>query len=503
MQAEAIKLRQYQTDLIQKVFGLWKEDKRRILLQLPTGGGKTVIFCSIAQEFISQSQPVLVIAHREELITQAAAKLESFTGKKVGIIKAGYKPDPSCLVQVASIQSLARREKPPASLVIFDEAHHCYSRTYAEIFKYYTEQSSYILGCTATPRRGDGKGLRNLHDKISGFEELVTGLTVNDLISDGFLSDFKVFVSSSIADASAAGLRTTAGDYNQSDLAEFVKEKIIIGDVVETWLEYAKHKRTVLFAVSVDHSKELAEAFQQSGIAAEHLDGTTPIEERKAILDRFRLGETLVLCQHSIVTEGVDIPLIEAVQFTRPTKSLTIWFQAIGRALRPAPGKSHAIVIDHTDTHLNLPLPKGDIKWSLDTSKNRLKKNITCPKCNHVFAPNNEEYDERIATCPECNTRFSFKFESPKNGAGKRCVVIKILPSKLIEIKDKKLAIIDHLVNTQRENNYSPYWVYYRIVEHGLDLNLSDWQYIAELLGYKPGWGYHKWKELKEKNEKG
>jgi len=494
---EGLKLRSYQTDLIEKVYKLWGSDRKRVLLQLPTGGGKTVIFCSIARDFIAKSEPVLVIAHRDELITQAAVKLESVVNGSVGIIKAGYKPNPNCLIQVASIQSLAKREKPPAGLVIFDEAHHCYSRTYADVFKHYTEQGSYILGCTATPRRCDNKGLRILHGKIDGFEEIVTGLGVNNLIDDGYLSDFKVFVSPNIADASSAGIKTTAGDYNQADLANFVKETIIVGDAVDTWLEHAKDRRTVLFAVSIDHSQDLAKEFKRSGISTEHLDGSTPSDERKAILNRFRLGETLVLCQHSIITEGVDIPLIEAVQFTRPTKSLTIWFQAIGRALRPAPGKSYAVIIDHTDTHLNLPLPKSDIKWSLDAIKNKFKKNVTCPKCNHVFVPSEDEYESHVATCPECKTQFSFVIEKFKGG-GERSRIINIIPAKLVELENQKVATIQHLVKIQKANGYSPGWVYYRLLEYNFDLTLPNWQEIAKLLGYKPGWAYHKWKELQE-----
>jgi superfamily II DNA or RNA helicase len=150
-QATAYHLRDYQINLIQRVFSLWYQGERHLMLQLPTGGGKTIIFTAIAREFTIKAQSVLVIAHREELITQAAAKLEAVTNLPVGVIKAGYKQDESCLIQVASIQTLIRRQLPPATLVIFDEAHHCHSRTYAE-------RDSYILGCTATPRRTDGRG---------------------------------------------------------------------------------------------------------------------------------------------------------------------------------------------------------------------------------------------------------------------------------------------------------------------------------------------------------
>ena len=161
--SKTINLRDYQVDLVQQIFSHWFDGYTAVAVQLPTGAGKTIIFTAVANEFIALSEPVLVIAHRTELITQAAAKLETVTFHSIGIIKAGYKPNPDCLIQVASIQTLVRRNPPPASLVIFDEAHHCHSKTYATVFRHYREKGAYILGCTATPARTDGRGLRYLY----------------------------------------------------------------------------------------------------------------------------------------------------------------------------------------------------------------------------------------------------------------------------------------------------------------------------------------------------
>ena len=133
----ALQLRDYQLDIAQQIFAHWFDGHNSVAVQLPTGAGKTIIFTAVANEFVAQSEPVLVIAHRTELITQAASKLKAVTGLKVGTIKAGYKPEPDCLIQVASIQTLIRRNPPPASLVIFDEAHHCHSKTYATVMKHY------------------------------------------------------------------------------------------------------------------------------------------------------------------------------------------------------------------------------------------------------------------------------------------------------------------------------------------------------------------------------
>ncbi len=501
-------LRDYQTDLIQQVFSHWFQGHRRVMMQLPTGGGKTIIFCAIAREFTCVSEPVLVIAHREELIAQAAAKLEAVAGVPVGIIKAGYKPNSDCQIQVASIQTLRSRKRPPASLVIFDEAHHCHSRTYATIFKHYDEQGSYILGCTATPRRTDGRGLRWLMGGTAGFEALIVGPSVKQLITYSYLSPFKLYSPARIIDASAAGLKTTGGDYNQKQLADLVQKTLIVGDAIDTWKQHAEGRRTVLFAVSVEHSQELAAAFCDAGIPAAHLDGKTPRNSRQEILAQFAAGTKLVLCQHSIVTEGVDIPLIEAIQFTRPTKSLTIWFQAIGRALRPAQGKTHAVIIDHTDTHLNLPWPDDEMEWSLDpVSLKPGKWNLKCPKCHHVFRPTDLERQLHRATCPACNVLFTFEVLKGKKGIV-RLQVVEILPAHfeefVQEFDPEKIAVVQELIDYQQEKGYQKGWVYYQLVEMPeLELSLGDWREVARLLGYKAGWGWYKWREMQSKNGRG
>ena len=494
-------LRDYQHLLAQQIFSHWFEGQTAVVVQLPTGAGKTIIFTAVANEFVAMGQPVLVIAHRTELITQAASKLKAVTGQKIGMIKAGYQPDPDCLVQVASIQTLIRRNPPPASLVIFDEAHHCHSKTYATVMRHYREAGAYILGCTATPARTDGRGLRYLYSGTPGFDVLIKGSSVRELIDQKYLAPFKIYSPSKIIDAENAKIRTTAGDYNQKQLAEYVEKTLIIGDAVETWITHAYLKRTVLFAVSVKHSKELAQGFRDAGIPAMHLDGKTPKKERVALLAAFEAGQILVLCQHSIVTEGVDIPGIEAIQLVRPTKSLIVWFQAIGRALRPAPGKETAIIIDHTDTHLNLPWPDDEIEWSLDPiSLTSSSWSIGCPECQHVFRPTAGERERCLATCPSCNVKFTF--EKGENGLKqKRLRVVEIVRADFAEFdtvyNEHKLYIVQQLIDFGELKGYKRGWVYHQIKElPELDLSLGDWREIARRLGYKAGWGWYKWKEM-------
>jgi superfamily II DNA or RNA helicase len=497
----ALQLRDYQLDIVQQIFSHWKYGSSAVAMQLPTGAGKTIIFTAVANEFIAMGEPVLVIAHRTELITQAASKLETVTNLKIGTIKAGYKPDPASLIQVASIQTLVRRTPPPASLVIFDEAHHCHSKTYATVMRHYRQQGAYVLGCTATPARTDGRGLRYLYSGTPGFDVLIKGSSVRELIEQKYLAPFKIYSPSNFIDAANAKIRTTGGDYNQKQLAEHVEKTLIIGDAVDTWKQHAYLKRTVLFAVSVKHSKELAQGFRDAGIPAMHLDGKTPKKERLALLSAFEQGLILVLCQHSIVTEGIDIPGIEAIQLVRPTKSLIVWFQAIGRALRPAPNKETAIIIDHTDTHLNLPWPDDEIPWSLDPiSLKGSKWSIGCPECHHVFRPSRSEQDRCLATCPNCNVKFTFKTE--KSGKKlKRLKVVEIVPANFAEFDteydEHKLYIVQQLIDFGELQGYQKGWIYHQLKElPELKLSLGDWREIARRLGYKAGWGWYKWKEM-------
>ena len=501
---QLFQLRDYQHEIIQQVFCHWGRGEQRTLVQLPTGGGKTIIFCALALEFTKKSEPILVIAHRSELITQAVSKLETVAGRPVGIIQAGHQPKPDALLQVASIQTLIRRQPPRASLIIFDEAHHCHSKTYATVFKHYAEQGSYILGFTATPMRTDGRGLRWLYSATPGFQSLITGPDVNQLIAKDYLVPFKLYAPARIIRASAASLKTTAGDYNQAELEKLVRKTLLVGDVIETWKKYAPKRRTVLFAVSVDHSKELASAFQSAGIRAAHLDGETPMPKRLSILAEFASGNILVLCQHSIVTEGVDIPLIEAIQFTRPTKSLTIWFQAIGRSLRPAPGKTHAVIIDHTDTHLNLPWPDNEMEWSLDPVSLKPGPGVLqCSNCHHVFRPIGLERERNLATCPACQTRFVFVNKPIDKKGVESLEILEIIPAEfaevIIEYNFLKLTLVQRIINEQLERGYQKGWVFHKLKDlPELNLSLSDWQEIARRLDYKPGWAWHKWQEMQE-----
>ena len=513
MLTQDYKLRDYQEDLIQGIFKSWSAGNRRVMLQLPTGAGKTILFSAISRLFLEQGLGVLVLAHRKELITQAHSKLEAISGLSAGFIKARMPVDWDFLVQVASVQTLTRRQRyPEAGLVICDEAHHSVSKSYTRIFEAYPD--AYILGVTATPMRTDGQGLKNHYD------DLIVGVSVDWLVGRGYLCPFRLYAAPVKVDT--RGVKITAGEFNQRDLAEAVDTSLVAGDVIDAWKKYAFNKQTVVFNVSVEYSRKLTKAFRAEGIKAEHLDGETPDVERDAIIGRFRNRETTVLSNCGIVTEGFDVPGIECIQCVRPTRSLILWLQMIGRSLRPSEGKDYAILIDHSENWQCLGLPDDDREWSLapvSLKPSRFTK--VCPKCCHVFSPLphelskpwrvDKDVDGKLrnfhrCTCPACLHEFEFPLGEAEQEIGvqgapfidKRVEVVEID----LDVQPWAVELIEELLEKQQKGNYKKGWVYYKLIEHSLakEFSLGSWRCFAEKLGYKKGWGWYQWQRIQEGN---
>jgi DNA repair protein RadD len=282
-------LRPYQTDVINRLRAA-ALIHRRVLLVAPTGSGKTVIASAIVQGAVAKGKRVLFLAHRRELIDQAASKLWA-CGIDAGIILAGRRPRPEQPVQVASVQTLWTRafrgtsmEAPLADVIVVDEAHHVRAQTYGKILDHYP--NAVVLGLTATPCRGDGRGLGNV------FGTLVECPGVQELIDLSFLVPTKVYAPST---PDLSGIRVERGDYVESQLAERVNTDRLVGDIVDHWLRLAEGRKTVVFATGVAHSLHIRDEFRRSGVWAEHIDGTTPIEEREAILKRLSEGTVKVV----------------------------------------------------------------------------------------------------------------------------------------------------------------------------------------------------------------
>ena len=452
-------LRDYQTDLIDRTQQSWNAGNRRVMLQLPTGGGKTICFSHIIQMFVAIGKTILVLAHRQELITQAAEKITTMTAIEPGIIKAGIKPNYSSPIQVASIQSLTRRLSncPQFDLVVIDEAHHSTANSYRSILANFPD--SQILGVSATPIRLDGSGFRGL------FDELICGVTVKELIKMGSLSPFKYFVPE--RSMSLVGLRKRGGDYSAESIEDANPSESVAADCLRAYGDYLQDKQVVVFAVSVQHSQAIACSFSANGIPAAHLDGTSDSQTRSQTMTAFREGRIRVLTNCALFDEGLDISGLDGVILARPTDSLGRYLQMVGRSLRPSPDKSHASIIDLAGNWEKHGLPDDERLWSLDgvETVNRGK-------------------NKKLQRSPDGRVEEIIIDLTPSD-----IQLCEVTRTELDEWEDK----FKRLVLAQQIKGYQPYSLVYRLME--LKAPLEVWKMLGKYLGYKRKWAWHRFQE--------
>jgi len=406
-----ISLRPYQATLADAVRLAFREGKRAPLVVLPTGGGKTTIFSYVTDNASRKGRCVYLLAHRAELVKQIAMTLSNFDCRhriiapqaiirqvQVAQFKAHGQAyvDPTSRVLVASVQTLVNRLEaglPDPDIIVIDEAHHLtMESTWGRCVAAFPNAK--LLPVTATPCRLDGTGLGV---GVGGFADgLIMGPTMRELIDGSFLSPYRIFAPPMVLDLK--GVRSRAGDFAKDDLAAAVDKPAITGDAVEHYQRLASGKRAIAFCVSVGHAEHVAEEFRNAGVPAEQLDGTMDPGERERVIKRFEVGETLVLTSCDIVSEGFDLPAIEVAILLRPTKSLALYLQQVGRALRIFPGKVEALIIDHVgnvgrwdggEFVLNHGLPDQDREWTLEGRKKRR-------------GAADEEPEVDISTCPKC-----------------------------------------------------------------------------------------------------
>lgn len=490
-------LREYQQQLSTSVSECWENKTKRVLLQLPTGGGKTILFGAIASTFLARGETVLILAHREELVTQAAAKVGKISRKKPGIIKAGYKPNYRSKLQVASVQTLVNRLNllSDVGLIIIDEAHHATAKTYRKILAAYSH--AYQLGVTATPIRLDGTGFRDL------FDELITGPTVGELIEQNYLSPFRLYADPH--PMSTKGVRTKGGDYSAFGLAAANDIVELSGNLIESYCKYALGKRCVVFAVNVEHSVEIAERYNQAGIPAYHLDGTTPDGVRRRVLEKFKQGKIKVLSNCALFDEGLDIPALEAVQIAKPTKSLTRWLQMVGRSLRPLQGKENAIILDHTKNWAIHGLPTRKRDWTLDgvediekTTTKRSEDGLVTEEVviEETTTQLSEILESALTTFIEDTAPSTPNSPLPLNFSLLETLTnINPIPSPT-----QWQQRYEQLVEQQQTRGYKPGWLYYQLLE--LKPPLTIWQQFARARGYKPGWAKYRFLAQQESSDR-
>lgn len=390
----SLSLRPYQAELVDKASAALAQ-YRRVLVQAPTGAGKTALATPMVGGAAKRGRRVVFLVHRTELLTQASAAFER-QGIMHGLIAAGQPYNPHHQVYVASIGTVGRRLStlPRFDLAVVDECHHAAAKSWADVLAAIAPR--WTIGLSATPCRLDGKGLGE------HFDTIVEGPAVAWLTEQGFLSPFRVFAPSTL---DLTGVRTMAGDYNRADIAAAADKPAIIGDAVAHYRELVPGKRAVAFCVSVAHAEHVAAQFRASGIPAMAIDGDMPPHARAHALAEFEAGRILVLASVDLVSEGFDLPAIEAAILLRPTKSLSLYLQQVGRVLRPSPGKAEAVILDHVGNVAQHGFPDEAREWSLEGIAKKSRGSVaelpvrTCPSCYRVHRP--------AAQCPACGHSYA------------------------------------------------------------------------------------------------
>lgn len=418
-----MELREYQYKLVTDINSQWAKGAQNVVAQLSTGGGKTIIFSHIIAE---HKAPAIAIAHRVELVSQISMTLAKY-GIRHNII--AQKPaireivtmqmreygkrfyDPNAQVVVAGVDTLIRLERAEwmnkITLVIQDEAHHpLRDNKWGQAAAMFPNARG--LYPTATPCRTDGKGLGRHADGIG--DALVLGPPMRELIKAGYLTDYRIFAPPNDLDLSSVTIAAN-GEYNNPQLRKVVHDSCITGDVVKHYLRIAEGKLGVTFAVDIESATDIAKQYNKAGVRAELITSKTPALLRSDIMRRFRNREILQIVNVDILGEGVDVPGIEVVSMARPTQSYGLYSQQFGRALRPMPGKEHAIIIDHVSNVKNHGLPDAPTLWTLDRRERKSRRANGVPEvksCLDCFAV----YFAYLKSCPYCG------FVAPSKGRG-------------------------------------------------------------------------------------
>lgn len=411
----AVVLRPYQEAAIQGLRDAFAAGYHSPMLVLPTGGGKTVTFSFMASRLAANGKRLAILVHRDELVDQVSETLARFDVPH-GYIAAGRLYDKRHRVHVASVQTLARRMDRVAvpDYVICDEAHHCIgASTWGKVVAQWraVNPALRLIGVTATPERLSGEGLGEV------FDEMVLGPSTRELIDLGALAEYRLFAPSQQLDLS--GVKSRMGDFVRGEVAAKVDKPAIIGSAVGEYRAKLNGAPAVAFCVSIEHAEHVAEQFRAQGFRAAKLDGTMDRGVRKELVRDFSRGVLQVLTSVDVISEGFDVPGIVGAILLRPTQSLGLYLQQVGRALRTAPGKEAAILLDHVGNSQRHGLPDDPREWSLlgREEKGKGKRDeddVAIRQCPACFAIS----PAAAAKCRECGAAFPLKPRTIEEVAG-------------------------------------------------------------------------------------
>lgn len=452
-------LRPHQTLAIDLLRGSLAAGHRRPMLQLPCGAGKTRIAGQIIENALLKRHRVAFVVPAISLIDQSVRSFWDDGIRDIGVIQADHPmTDWSRPVQVCSIQTLKNRQLPDSTLVLIDEAHMLHERHIQ-----WMNSSAFarvpFVGLSATPwTTGLGKY----------FDDLIIPATTQDMIDQGYLSQFRVFAPSH---PDLTGVRVQKGDYVESDLSEAMNKGALVADIVETWIKLGGGEKTLVFAVDRAHAKSLQARFEECGIPAGYCDAFVKADEREVLRKKFHSGEYKVVVNIGTLTTGVDWD-VRCLVLARPTKSEALFTQIIGRALRTAAGKVDALILDHSDTHSRLG-------FVTDIHHDKLNDGAKTKADSTRIAPVPKE-------CPECKYLRPVKVSKCPNCGFKAQVVskVEVVGGDLSELggKPKKDATPPGTIRMGRS-----------IIPLGHFYGMLKWRALER--GYSDGWAANQYRE--------
>jgi len=435
-------LRPYQVELLNQARRAYKEGYKSPCIVAPCGAGKTVIMAEMARAATRKGNHVLFLVHRKELCEQTE---ETFRKWDVDM----------SLCRIAMVQTMTRRlgryDRP--NLIITDENHHGPARTYKRIYDFYTGVQR--IGVTATPIRLDGKGLKEVNDR------LVVGPSAKWLVENQYLSPFDYYAPP--VGANLANLRVRRGEFVTEDIEEALDKPAIYGDVIQHYRSYLDGQKAICYCASVYLSQRMAEEFNAAGVPALHIDGETPKKARAEAIESFRDGRVKILCNVDLIGEGFDVPDCMASILLRPTMSLTIFIQQSMRCMRYQPGK-RAVILDHVGNINRHGMPDEDREWTLEGQKKKEKNSVgirTCPQCYRVLPI-------QTKICPNCETVLVQQQEQRKIEEIKSIALQKISGFTLNYTKPEDCTSYRELLAYAARKGYKPGWAWYQAQRLGI-----------------------------------
>jgi DNA repair protein RadD len=492
-----------------------------VLLQAPTGSGKTVQFADITARTTANGHRTWIIVPRNELLKQASDHLVKHKVPH-GLISAKSKESRAYKVHVVSKDTLIRRYdkiKNWPDLLIMDEAH-LYLDRQIDIASRLPERSK-IIGYTATPERLDGRGLSTKSGGL--YDDIVYGPSITDLIEMNYLSGMRYFCPPGAEEIKELHRRGT--EYNADELESLLQRRKIYGGAIEHYREHAHNKPALVFCRSVKAAAETAQRFNDAGYRFENIDGQMSYMRRKSLIDALRAGQIQGLTSCELITYGLDVPRVEAIIMLRPTLSRTLYFQMIGRGLRPSPGKPDCVILDHVGNLQEHGHPLEPYDWQFHGRDKRTGEGGVsratlrlCDKCFMYF-----EGD----TCPNCGGQRQVKKRTDIEEVDGRLIEIKgpvdlrtrpIEDQREYEDKINELiercqlqpdgqglyrideSAVSELIMIAEGFGHQPMWVYHRVNANLHTVNVPLLHAIAKVKGYAPGWAWHKKKEIQGRN---